>query len=138
MSKWHRKQQDNSKEMAAEDIKQHEFTKGKSGNPNGRPKGAKNVSTVLKEMLEKVAPEVIADTKFVKEFCKGKKRVTSADATAARLMYEALVKGEPWAVKELMDRTEGKASQPLEHSGPDGGPIQQRVIVEFVGADDGD
>jgi hypothetical protein len=35
--------------------------------------------------------------------------------------------------KELGDRVEGKAMQPTELSGPDGGDIPTRTVVEFVG-----
>lgn len=38
--------------MSAEDIKKYEFNKGQSGNPNGRPKGARNRSTILRELLD--------------------------------------------------------------------------------------
>ena len=38
--------------MAKADIKKHEFKKGKSGNPKGRPKGSKNRSTLAKKWLE--------------------------------------------------------------------------------------
>ena len=38
--------------MSKEDIKQHEWTKGESGNPSGRPKGSKNRSTIVRELLE--------------------------------------------------------------------------------------
>ena len=37
--------------MSKEDIKKHEWTKGQSGNPIGRPKGSKNRSTIIKEIL---------------------------------------------------------------------------------------
>lgn len=32
--------------------KQHQFKPGQSGNPKGRPKGAKNEATILREILE--------------------------------------------------------------------------------------
>jgi hypothetical protein len=35
-----------------ENIQKHEFKKGESGNPFGRPKGSRNRSTILKELLD--------------------------------------------------------------------------------------
>tara|TARA_S200002703_G_C3789012_1_gene243421 strand:- start:1428 stop:1769 length:342 start_codon:yes stop_codon:yes gene_type:complete len=35
-----------------ENVKSHEFKKGESGNPKGRPKGSKNRSTIAKKWLE--------------------------------------------------------------------------------------
>ncbi len=35
-----------------ENIKKHEFKKGQSGNPKGRPKGSKNRSTIARKWLE--------------------------------------------------------------------------------------
>lgn len=119
-----------------QNIERHKFTSENQPANRGRKPGSRNVSTVLREMLEKLAPGELIDAKFVKEFCKGKKRVTSADAAAARIMFEALVKGEPWALRELMDRTEGKASQPI--TGRDGGPIEVRkFVVEVLDGDGG-
>lgn len=37
---------------------------------------------------------------------------------------KATMEGEPWALKELGDRTDGKATQSIELSAPDGGPVQ--------------
>ena len=111
-----------------ENIESHRFEKGQSGNPHGRPKGSRNVSTILKEMLEQVAPGEVINAKFVREFCRKKKRVTKADAVAARIFKAAIIDGESWAVKELNDRTEGKATQTLEIGGPEGGPIEINIV----------
>lgn len=90
------------------------FKKGESGNPKGRPEGSRNLSTILKEMLAAIAPDEIVNAKFVKEFCKGKKQITNADALTARLINEGIIKGESWAVKEIFDRTDGKAPQSVD------------------------
>lgn len=38
-------------------IKGYSYTKGHSGNPGGRPKGAKSLKTFAREYLEKLPPE---------------------------------------------------------------------------------
>jgi hypothetical protein len=90
------------------------FKPGESGNPSGRPAGSKNVSTILREMLQQIAPKEVISSKFVKEFCKGKKRVTIADAIAARLLMSAIVQGDLQAIREVIDRLEGKSTQKLD------------------------
>lgn len=100
--------------------------KGEIRNPNGRPQGSRNISLVLKEILMAEAPEVLVDSKFVQEFTRelGLRRITNADVMAARIVFEALMNGEPWAIKELIDRTEGKPIQISEITGRDGNPIE--------------
>jgi hypothetical protein len=83
----------------------------------GRKPGSRNATTLLREMMSKLAPDSIVDAEFVKEFCAGKKRITLADAQAARIIYESIVRGQSWAVRELLDRTEGKPTRPVEHNG---------------------
>ena len=51
--------------MSKEDIVKHQWTKGKSGNPKGKPKGAKNRSTIIKEILNLMVKKVDADGKAV-------------------------------------------------------------------------
>ena len=92
------------------------FQKGQSGNPAGRPTGSRNVSTVLTSMLAEIAPDVVVEASFVKDISKGLKRATIADAAAARIVYQGIVKGDSWALRELLDRTEGKAKQSIEIS----------------------
>lgn len=46
-------------------------------------------------------------------------------------LVAAAEQGEPWAVKEIMDRVDGKAVQATEISGVDGGEIELKQI-EFI------
>jgi len=47
--------------MAKEDIVKHQWTKGQSGNPKGKPKGSKNRSTIIREILDLMVKKVNAD-----------------------------------------------------------------------------
>ena len=105
---------------------------GQSGNPLGKPRGALRVSTILKYMLEEDAPGVVIDEQFIKEFAKGKKRVTNADATACRILYEGIVNGKEWALKEIADRTEGKAVQAIEVKDVTADSVADRIIERLI------
>ena len=56
------------------------------------------------------------------------KRLRSA---AENLLNQAAA-GEPWAIREIADRLDGKPKQQIEASGPDGGPIEAGLTVTFV------
>lgn len=90
---------------------------GETHNPNGRPRGAKSVTTILKERLQEIAPGAVIDIEVLRRYAQGKpiKSVTTADALACVLLNKALDKGgDLAAIKEVLDRTEGKAQQSLE------------------------
>lgn len=108
------------------------FQKGTSGNPEGKPIGALNVSTIMIELLQQIAPQMIIDTKFVKEFCRENKQVTNAHATVCRILYEGIVKGESWALKEISDRTEGRAKQSVALTGEDGEDLFKNITVKII------
>lgn len=82
------------------------FQKGKSGNPGGLPKGTPKISAAYARLLA-LTPEEL------KEF----KPANTAEELALKQIRAALM-GKPQAtlnaVKEITDRTEGKARQPLE------------------------
>ncbi len=62
--------------------------------------------------------------------------VTAAEVTLAmRKLIEAVGNGEPWAIKELLDRTLGKADQRLEVTGDGGGPVATEVTLKLQFAD---
>jgi hypothetical protein len=51
-------------------------------------------------------------------------------------LFEAARAMEPWAVKELIDRLDGKAVQQTELSGADGAPLLSGIQVTFVKPDE--
>ena len=53
-----------------------------------------------------------------------------------RAIADTLVKkaeeGEPWAVKEIMDRMDGKAHQAVSVENADGSPLLSGIQVTFI------
>ena len=76
-------------------------------NKEGRPKGSRNLSTILREMLEE---EIEVTTES------GKERKKLQDVMIRRLLKAATKSGdlkptELKAIQEIFDRVEGKANQ---------------------------
>ena len=82
------------------------FKKGKSGNPNGRPKGKRNRATVARQWLEVV------------QNLKNPLTGTFEDLEQQDLMTLALIKkareGDVQAYNALMDSGYGKPTQPTD------------------------
>ena len=85
------------------------WQKGQSGNPDGPRK---------QKLFEAALQRAIAQDD-------GKR----LRATAEKLLDEA-AKGEPWAVRELADRLDGKPHQSV--SGENGGPIRFELIAPWM------
>jgi hypothetical protein len=68
------------------------FPKGQSGNPKGRPKGSKNLVTLIHEMLDQLIP--------VREDGRSHK-VPARAAIAKRMVHEGLA-GKPRAIDQLL------------------------------------
>lgn len=83
-------------EKKQEDKYPHRFKKGVSGNPAGRPKGIKNMTTLLKEQLERIHEG------------SGK---TYGLLVMERLLEIALKKGNLKAIEMIMNRLEGLPKQ---------------------------
>jgi hypothetical protein len=52
--------------------------------------------------------------------------------TIAEQLVSKAEEGEPWAIRELMDRLEGKAIQATSIENADGSPILNSIQVSFV------
>jgi len=85
-------------------LKEHGFKPGQSGNPAGRPPGIKYVSEALRDLLA-------GDEKLV-------------DKLARKLADRALKNS--YDLNILLDRTEGKVTQPIGGSGE----ITLRVVYD--------
>jgi len=82
------------------------FKKGQSGNPNGRPKGTLNASTVIKRWLE-------ADEKKQNPLTQKSESLTQLDIITLAQIVKAR-KGDTSAFNALLDRVYGKPKQTLD------------------------
>jgi len=53
----------------------------------------------------------------------------------AETLITAAESGGPWAVKEIMDRVDGKPKQQTEVSGPDGEALPLSISIDFKSTD---
>lgn len=91
---------------------------GQSGNPKGVPKKELRFRAALDRAMAQ------DDSKRLRE--------------AAESLLSSAAKGEPWAIKELADRLDGKPSQIMTLAGDPDSPLIQRVervIVPVAGTE---
>ncbi len=113
-------------------MEETRFKPGQSGNPKGRPKGTGGpyMTRILKELLEQdIDIKNIGDLKRFFDI-KGTK-MTNKHAIMFRLLKKAH-DGDSKAIEVLLDRIDGKVTQPLEHSGD----IQQRPDLSHLSLDE--
>jgi hypothetical protein len=89
--------------MSAEDIQKHEFKKGESGNPNGRPKGAKNRSTIARQYLDLITKH--------KNVLTGEIESLTQEEMITLAMLNKASKGDVNAYKAVMDSAFGAPKQ---------------------------
>jgi hypothetical protein len=78
----------------------HLLEKGETANPNGRPKGSKNRSTILRKWLE-------TKEKIKNPITGAEEQVTVEDAVILALIGKAR-KGDVAAIREILDTNYGK------------------------------
>jgi hypothetical protein len=88
-------------------LKATQFKPGQSGNPNGRPR--KPVTEALNELLTERVP--------------GDKQKRTKARLLADILFTQAMKGKVQAAIEIIDRTEGRAPQSIQMSGPQGSAI---------------
>lgn len=103
------KQRKNSDGRAKSNANLKPFQPGQSGNPSGRPEGARNRSTVLKELLRTIC-EFTNPLTLRKETADLETQIMAALAAKAR-------RGDIAAIKEIQDTLYGKVTDKQELSG---------------------
>jgi len=84
--------------------KEGKFIKGKSGNPNGRPKGTLSLVSLLKEELQRITPES----------ANKKEKETYALALIRKTIKIALISEDTQMIKDIFNRVDGMPKQNLE------------------------
>lgn len=105
--------------MNPQNIEPYKFPPGQSGNPAGRPVGSKNLSTILRDMLEEEI-EVSVDQ------ATGRKERRKFSELIIRKLIKRASDGDPRAIKEIFDRIEGRAKQSVDVT-TDGKPLNDEV-----------
>ena len=129
--------------MSKEDIIEHQFKPGETGNPNGRPK--KFVGVVLEELkkegYENIKRSQIVDvyeTLLVLPENKLKEIVSGEQPMIYRIIAKEMLSKRGFdVIEKMLDRTQGKPVNRTELTGADGGVINISQ-VEFVGGDPND
>ena len=109
--------------MSKEDL--IPFKKGESGNPNGRPKGRLNRSTIAKKWLEVLSQEEIEDG--VVKWLSNEEAITLALIQKAR-------KGDVNAYKALMDSAYGTAKDTLDLNSTENKSIDFKQLISGIKA----
>lgn len=87
-------------------------------------KGAPEKEWTWRSLLAQAAEEVAEGSKEPKK------------KLMARKLVDLCVNGDVAALKEFGNRRDGMPKQQLEHTGEDGGPIEQNITVTLVRPDD--
>jgi hypothetical protein len=104
-----------------------QFKKGKSGNPNGRPR--KYVSLLkengykLSEINDTIQAMMAMDMDELKEVWENK-NATILEKTIANAMRKSLEKGSLYSLETLLSRAFGNPKQMTELTGANSEPIQ--------------
>ena len=90
--------------MSKEDL--IPFKKGQSGNPAGRPKGSKNRSTIIREMLDMMVQ--VKDDNGDEVWQSNEYRMVQA------ILTKAIEKGDVSAFNSIMDNVYGKLKDTVD------------------------
>lgn len=87
------------------------FQKGQTGNPFGRPLKVKHIPDILAKLGQEALPAEIRKKMHNYPSIMGSATCLNA---LMRLVYIQALKGIPWAIEFIAERTEGKPRQPVD------------------------
>lgn len=91
------------------------WKKGQSGNPAGSPKRGESWAEIIKRVGEYTPPEAAARSlELSKQLLKIGEGVTLKEAAVLRMFGAILFDPQPGLVNILIERAEGKITQPIE------------------------
>jgi len=101
-------------------IEPYKMKKGTTLNPNGRPKGSRSRSTIVKEWLEALISSRNPIT--------GKDEKMEVQDKMTLALINKAFKGDVSAYRELMDAAHGKLKEQIDHT-TGGEKLQPQIIV---------
>jgi len=110
--------EEKSSEKTVKTNKEHLWKKGQSGNPNGRPKGSKNLTTKVREALIKIAEG--SDETYEQLLIK-------------RILKKAIQDGDREMIKLIWNYLDGMPTQKIENEAKVG---LLHIIAELKEPDD--
>ncbi len=111
--------------MSNDNIKDHEFKKGQSGNPNGRPKGSLNRSTIVKKWLSALEQ--------AKNPISGDSESMSQEDIITLALIKKARKGDTQAYKALMDSGYGAPKQEIKHENDQPSEFKVEIVRKKKG-----
>lgn len=104
--------------------KEHQFKKGQSGNPKGRPKGSRNLPSLYKDLLE----EKINITEGGKS-----KTMTTQEAITRRVRADAL-KGKEKAIDRILEHAPQSADEEARYTASEW--LEEFLLPKFKNIED--
>lgn len=101
------------------------FKKGQSGNPKGKPVGARHA--LSKERLLKIL-SVVQNKK--NPLTQQEEQLSILEQMDISMILKAL-KGSYFHYKELVERIEGKVTDKTEVTGANGGPVETETVIKI-------
>jgi len=109
-------------------LKKHQFRKGQSGNPAGRPRIGKTIPDLLRWAGKQRSPEQLA-AKMRAVYNLPPDMPLTVEQTTALVVYANAMKGSIQHIQFIADRTEGKVKDVLDITE---NAVKLRIVEEVV------